>query len=62
MASKTSPPQPAQPPKGTSPSPNIQRAADVAWDSWHQHGNKDAAGAIADQQNKKPISVGGDKK
>lgn len=59
---KTSPPQPANPPKGTSPSPNIQRGNDIAWDSWHQHGNKDAAGAIADQQNKKTIPVGGGKK
>ena len=59
MANKTSPPQPSTPPKGTSPSKNIQRGNDIAWDSWHQRGYKDAAAALADQQNKKPIPVGG---
>lgn len=54
MANRTTPAQPANPPKGTSPSKGIQRAADIAWDSWHQHGNKDAAGAIADQPKRNP--------
>jgi len=53
------PKQPSNPPKGQSPSPSINRAANTSWDSWHQHGNKDAAGAIADQQNKKPVPVPG---
>jgi hypothetical protein len=45
--------------KGTSPSKNIQRGNDIAWNS--QRGYKDAAGAIADQHNKKPLPVGGKK-
>jgi hypothetical protein len=57
MADKT--PVPSTPPKGTSPSPNIQRGVDTAWQS--QVGYKDAAGALADQHNKKPIPVGGKK-
>lgn len=44
------PAQPANPPQGTSPSPSINRAAKTSWDSWHKHGNKDAAGAIADDK------------
>ena len=45
--------------KGTSPSKNIQRGNDIAWNS--QRGYKDAAGAIADRHNKKPLPVGGKK-
>jgi hypothetical protein len=56
------PSQPKNPPKGTSPSPSINRAADTSWDSWNQHGNKDPKAAIADQFNKKPVPTGGDKK
>jgi hypothetical protein len=40
--------------KGTSPSKNIQRGNDVAWNA--QKGYPDAAAAIADQHNKKPVS------
>ena len=45
--------------KETSPSKNIKRSNDVAWNS--QQGYKDAAAAIADQHNKKPLPVGGKK-
>jgi hypothetical protein len=61
MANGSTPKQPTNPPKGTSPSKNIQRGADTAWDNWHQSGYKDAKSAIADQHNKKPIPVGGKK-
>jgi hypothetical protein len=50
-------PVPVTPPKGTSPSPNIQRGVDTAWQS--QQGYKDPAAAIADQHNKKPVTTGG---
>jgi hypothetical protein len=50
-------PVPSTPPKGTSPSPNIQRGVDTAWQS--QQGYKDPASAIADQHNKKPVTTGG---
>ena len=56
MSDKTTP-VPSTPPKGTSPSKNIQRGIDVAWDA--QKGYPDAAAAIADQHNKKPVSGGG---
>jgi hypothetical protein len=51
--------QPSNPPQGTFPSPSINGAANDSWDEWHQHGNKDAAGAVAGQHNKQPIPVGG---
>jgi len=60
MADKT-PAQPTNPPKGTSPSPSIQRAANDSWDSWQQHGNKDAAGALADKFTNHPVPTGGKK-
>lgn len=50
--SKT-PAQPSAPPQGTSPSPAHDRASDISWDSWHQHGNfTTAQDAIANRQNK----------
>jgi hypothetical protein len=62
MANGTTPAQPANPPKGQSPSKAINNAANVSWDSWNQHGNKNPKGAIADQYNKKPIQPGSLKK
>jgi len=59
MANSTSTPVPSTPPKGHSPSKNIQRGVDTAWDS--QKGYKTPAQAIADQHNKKPVSGGGQK-
>ena len=47
-------------PEGTSPSKNIQRANDTAWHA--EKGYQDAAGALADAHNKKPVDVGGGKK
>lgn len=55
---KTQPPQPGT--RGTSPSPNIDRASKTSWDSWHQHGNKTPGEAIANDKNviRKPVNPG----
>jgi hypothetical protein len=55
------PAQPVSPPKGTSPSKNIQRGNDIAWDSWNQHGNKTPAEALSNDKNtvRKPVPTGG---
>ena len=60
MASKT-PPQPNNPPKGTSPSPNIQRGINQAWDEWHQHGNKNPKEALAEKHTNNPVPTNGKK-
>ena len=62
MASDKTPANPSTPPKATSPSPNIQRGIDQAWDSWAQHGNKTPAQALADKHTDHPVPVNGGKK
>lgn len=45
--------------KGTSPSKNIQRGVDTAWDA--QQGYKTPKAALADKHNENPVKVGGGK-
>jgi hypothetical protein len=52
---------PTTKPKGTSPSPNIQRAAKDSWDSWHKM-EEDPKAALADNHTENPVKVGGSKK
>lgn len=32
--------------RGSSPSPSIDRASQVAWDAWHRHGETDVQTAL----------------
>lgn len=50
-----SPTNPANPPKGTSPSPAHQAAVDKSWSAWTQNGNKTPDQALADRTTKTPV-------
>ena len=47
--------------KGTSPSPNIERAVDTAWNAQNKQSSTSAQEAISKQYNKNPVDVPGGK-